>query len=115
MLKKTPIGADAKVTSDRKFVLIPRVALPAKFNLRSTPVLISLTNQYTLFGFFPAVYVNRSLTVFKRKSVHLDENLTEHEMLTNGWVKLCWYNPPPANGLRQLLANVIFYLEGLVD
>lgn len=109
---------DAKLTNDRKFVLIPKLLLPNKFNKRSTPVLVSLTNEYDLFG-FPSVYVSRSLRIRKNgrfvKSRHLDESLTETDMLSKNWVKLCWYNPPKAKNLRELLANVILYLELLEE
>lgn len=107
---------NSKLTVDRKFILVPGVLLPDKFNRRSTQVLISLTKQYELFG-LPAVYVQRDLRIRRRrgfrKSLHLDELLTENEMLRKGWVKLCWYNPPEFKNLIQLMANVIFYLEGL--
>jgi hypothetical protein len=111
---------NAKLTRDRKFVLVPEVLLPSKFNNRSTPVLISLTDVYTGFG-FPAVYVSRRLRIRKRsglgfqKSMHLDRILTEEGMLRKGWVKLCWYNPPKANNLAQLMANIIVYLERLEE
>jgi len=104
----------AKLTQDRKFVRIPSLLLPEKFNMKSTPVLISLAKEYELFG-FPAVYVSRNLRIRRHgtfvKSRHLDENLTETEMLGNNFVKLCWYNPPRFKNLRELLANVILYLE----
>lgn len=106
----------AKLTFDRKFVLVPGVLLPERFNRRGTRVLISLTKQYELFG-LPAVYVPRELRIRRgqgfRKSHHLDEQLTEDEMLRKGWVKLCWYNPPKADSLTQFMANVILYLEML--
>jgi hypothetical protein len=111
---------DAKLTQDKKFVLVPEVLLPGKFNKKSTPVLISLTNQYLLFG-FPAVYVSKNLRIRKswsrsfQKSRALDEVLTEDEMLRKGWVKLCWYNPPKTKNLTQLMANVIVFLEGLEE
>ena len=111
---------DAKLTEDSKFVLVPEVLLPSKFNRRSTPVIISLTKRYELFG-FPSVYVSKKLTIRKsqrssfRKSMHLDEILTEDEMLRKGWVKLCWYNPPKAKNLTQLMANVIVFLERLEE
>ena len=111
---------DAKLTRDRKFVLVPEVLLPNKFNRRSTPVLISLTKQHALFG-FPSVYVSKKLKIRKsrslsfKKSTHLDEILTEDEMLRKGWVKLCWYNPPKAKNLPQLMANVIVFLERLQE
>jgi hypothetical protein len=113
---------DAKLTRDRKFVLVPEVLLPSKFNSRSTPVLISLTDQYTAFG-LPAVYVLRRLRIRKRlgsgfqKSSHLAEILTEEEMLRKGkgWVKLCWENPPRVNNLAQLMVHVILYLERLKE
>jgi hypothetical protein len=117
-LELKDVYPDAKLTNDRKFVLVPEVLLPSKFNRKSTPVLISLTEQYLLFG-FPAVYVSRNLRIRKswndsfQKSRHLDEILTEEEMLRNGWVKLCWYNPPKVKNLTQLMANVIVFLEGL--
>jgi hypothetical protein len=114
LLKQTAVGANAAITNDRKFVLIPRIALPPKFNFPSTPILISLTSQYTMFG-IPAVFVSRALRIFGERSRHLDELLTEPEMLEHDWVKLCWYNPPIASSLRQLLANVIIYLEGLKE
>ena len=111
---------DAKLTQDMKFVLVPEILLPSKFNRRSTPVLITLTKQYTLFG-FPAVYVSKKLRIRKsrglgfKKSTHLDEILTEDGMLRKGWVKLCWYNPPKAKNLAQLMANVIVFLERLQE
>lgn len=107
---------DAKLTHDRKFVLVPEVLLPSRFNRRSTPVLISLTKQYMLFG-FPAVYVSNRLRIRKgrgsgfQKSSHLDEVLTEDEL--RRWVKICWYNPPKAKNLCQLMANIIVFLERL--
>lgn len=105
----------AKLTDDRKFILVPGVLLPDKFNRRSTHVLISITKQYKTFG-LPAVYVQKDLRIRRRghsfrKSRHLNELLTETEMLRKGWVKLCWYNPPKVNSLTQLMANVILYLE----
>lgn len=117
-LKK--VYPDAKLTQNRKFVLVPEVLLPSKFNRRSTPVIISLTKQYELFG-FPSVYVTKKLRIRKsrgsgfQKSTHLDEILTEDKMLRKGWVKLCWYNPPKAKNLTQLLANVIVFLERLEE
>lgn len=111
---------DAKLTHDRKFVLIPKVLLPRKFNKTSTPVLISLTKRHMLFG-FPSVYVSKKLRIRRslgsgfKKSTHLDEVLTEEEMLRNGFVKLCWYNPPKAKNLNQLMANVIVFLERLKE
>lgn len=111
---------DAKLTHDRKFVLVPEILLPSKFNRRSTPVLISLTKQHALFG-FPSIYVSRKLRIRKslglrfQKSTHLDEILTEGEMLRNRWVKLCWYNPPKAKNLCQLMANIIVFLERLEE
>jgi len=109
---------EAKLTEDRKFVFIPSIYLPDKYNRESTPLLISLTKRNALFG-FPAVYVSRKLRIKKGrrfvKSVSLDENLTETEMLRKGWVKLCWYNPPKAKNLCQLVANVIIYLELLEE
>ena len=108
---------EAKLTKDRRFVLIPKVLLPSKYNRRSTPVLISLTRH---FG-FPAAYVSRKLRIRKsrisgfKKSRHLDEILTEEGMLRSGWVKLCWYNPPRAKNLTQLMVNVIIYLERLEE
>lgn len=118
VLKK--VYPDAKLTKDRKFVLIPKILLPNKFNRRSTPVMISLTKQYELFG-FPSVYVPKKLKIRKgrgvgfQKSTHLDEVLTEDSMLRKGWVKLCWYNPPKAKNLTQLMANVIVFLERLQE
>jgi hypothetical protein len=107
---------NAKLTGDRKFILVPGVLLPDRFNRSSTQVLISLTKQYETFG-LPAVYVRKDLRIRRgnsfRKSHHLDEILTEDEMLRNGWVKLCWYNPPKFKNLPQLMANVILYLERL--
>lgn len=116
-LKK--IYPDAKLTRDRKFVLISNILLPSRFNKRSTLLLISLTRQYSLFG-VPAVYVSKKLRIRSRglgfkKSTHLDEILTEEEMLKNGFVKLCWYNPPKAKNLNQLMANVIVFLERLEE
>jgi len=115
--KLQSVYPEATITADREFVLIPEVQLPSKFNMPSTPVLISVTPQYSMIGVpgVPAVYVSKALRVHGRKSMHLDENLTESEMLENGWVKLCWYNAPIVKGLRELLANVILYLERLVD
>lgn len=109
---------NAKLTQDRKFVLVPEILLPSKFNRKSTPVLLSLTKKHMLFG-FPAVYVSKKLKIRRsrglgfKKSKHLDEVLTEEEMLRKGWVKLCWYNPPKAKSLTQLMANVILFLERL--
>ena len=108
---------DAKLTRDREFVLVPEILLPSRYNRRSTPVLISLTKH---FG-FPAVYVSKNLRIRKsrisgfKKSRHLDEILTEEGMLRSGWVKLCWYNPPRAKNLTQLMVNVIIYLERLEE
>ncbi len=104
---------DAKLTKDRKFILIPSISLPSKYNRKSTPLLISL-KKHVLYG-FPAVYVSRKLRIRKGrrfvKSVSLDESLTELEMLRRGWVILCWYNPPKTKNLCQLVANVIIFLE----
>ena len=111
---------NAKLTHDRNFVLVPEILLPSKFNRRHTPVLISLTRRHALFG-FPSIYVSRKLRIRKnhrlgfQKSMHLDEVLTEDEMLRKGWVKLCWYNPPKAKNLCQLMANVIVFLERLEE
>lgn len=111
---------NAKLTRDRKFVLVQEVLLSSKFNSRSTPVLISLTDQYTGFG-LPAVYVLRRLRIRKRfgsgfqKSTHLAEILTEEEMLRKGFVKLCWENPPRVKNLAQLMVHVILYLERLEE
>lgn len=50
-----------------------------------------------------------------KKSLHLDEILTEDRMLRDEWAKLCWYNPPKAENPIQLMANVILYLERLEE
>lgn len=114
--KLKEVFPDTKLARDRTFIYIPTVLLPHKFNENSTPVLISLTKEYTMFG-VPAVYVSRKLKIRRGngyyKSVSLDENLTETDMLQKGWVKLCWYNPPKTRNLCELMANVIFFLEGL--
>ena len=108
---------DARLTQDRKFVLIPKILLPSKFNRRSTPVLISLTKQHMLFG-LPTVYVSKNLKIRPsrrsgfQKSTHLDEVLTEDGMLRKGWVKLCWYNPPKAKNRVNSWPTSLFTSRG---
>ncbi|MGQ9468682.1 MAG: hypothetical protein ACUVTD_02475 [Nitrososphaerales archaeon] len=95
-----------------KHFLIQNLQLPAKFSPQSTHLLIKLHPESDYLA--PECYVDRKLRIYGRRSRHLDENLTEREMLDKGWVKLCMrVNWHPNLSLTDYLIMVIEYLEGL--
>lgn len=104
---------DAVISSDSKLILIPSIQLDTKkFNKQSTRFVIAFNDSLMLWG-KPGLYVDRDLRVHGRKSQHLDESLTPEEMLSSGYVILCWYNQIRTSNLAFLLSNAIIYLDGL--
>jgi hypothetical protein len=103
---------DAELSNTLNFLLIPGLPLPDQFNYSSTPMLIKLhpSKDYRE----PEAYVARELRVYGKRSQHLDENLTEPDMLMKGWVKLCvrvkWN---PSFSLLDYLIMAIKFLENL--
>jgi len=64
----------------------------------------------------PEAYVDNRLHLYGKKSRHLDEFVTEVEMLVRGWVKLCVrVNWDPNYGLVDYVNMAIRYLEGLSE
>jgi len=100
------------LSSTYNYLLIQNLQLPRKFNLQTTSMLISLhpESDYTA----PEAYVDRKLRVYGRRSNHLDESLTEKQLLDKGWVKLCvlvnWHQN---FSLIDYVIMAIKFLEGL--
>jgi len=88
--------------------------LPGKFNLPSTHMLVKLHPDSDYEA--PEAYVDRRLRLNGKRSQHLDEVLTESDMLEKGWVKLCvkvnWH---PNFGLVDYVIMAIKFLEGLTE
>jgi hypothetical protein len=104
---------DAEISKDFTMLHIPRFPLdPSKFNKCSTRLLISFNKRYQWLG-GPAIYVDSDLKVFGKKSEHLDFFITEPQMLSDGWVKLCLYNIPQTRSVIELLQNIVNFMERL--
>lgn len=104
---------DADLSPDSSMILIPRYALDTtKFNKSHTRLLISFNRNFQWMG-GPAFYVDRDLRIHHKKSQHLDEYLTEEEMLRLNFVKLCWYNPARSSNIVVVIQHVINFLERL--
>ena len=103
---------DAMLSQTFRFVLIPGINLPEQFNYSTTPLLIKLNPDSDYKE--PESYVRRELRVNGRKSRHLDEKLTDPEMLDSGWVKLCVRVHWNKNlSLIDYLIMALEFLEGL--
>jgi len=106
---------DAKITDDGRFLYIPELALPPKYNMSSTPVLISLTKDYEDWLYeVPATYVSSGLRLKHGRSSAL-EAPTPPELRAAGWGKLCWRNPPDVARLREFVASLIMFFEELEE
>lgn len=102
------------LSKERKYLLIPELRLPKRFNPRKTPMLIKLHPESDYLA--PEAYVDRRLRVNSERSHHLDECLTESELLERGWVKLCvQVNWHPSFSLVDYLIMAIKFLEGLSE
>lgn len=103
---------DARLSNTFRHIYIPSIKLPSQFNYASTPLTIKLNLDSDYVQ--PEAYVDRNLRVYGSRSYHLDERLTEKEMLEGGWVKLCVIvNWNPNLSLVDYLIMVIDFLENL--
>jgi len=103
---------DAWISRTKDLILIPEIRLPSKFNLPSIPLLMKIDNYSDYKA--PDAYVDRRLRVHGRRSTHLDEALTEPEMLYKNWVKLCvQVNWSPKNTLEEFVILALKFLKDL--
>lgn len=104
---------EAQVSGTYDMILIPRINLPKKYNIDHTQLLIVIdsTSDYTA----PKAYVDRGLQLRIGSSHHIDEDLTEAEMLKAGWVSLCIKieNWTASNDVIQFLQIVLRFLRNL--
>ncbi len=103
----------AKLTDDGRFLFLPSVLLPPKYNIRSTSVLISLVPKQNHTVQLPQVFVPEKLREAYGPNLSFVPLPDNHKLASGGWMLLCWQNPPDVEDLGHFVASLLLYLDRL--